>query len=847
MKKNLREYRAQREQLTKMITGAFIDYDKMINAPGVIKMNNLIEQKIDSMNINTWVRNSAINQDPYLAGYAYMGMEVLGIVKWIAQVVSVSNYKRVLFLARDGWIIKQAYDEYRMYNKDLPESVYIYGSRKMLMPAILETKKEFYSPQGMIYDQYSPKTAIRFFWIYSKMSKDNDYRGDGIADVEKHIIKELECAGFNYTRNFEAKEEYCRFVDYFLENYYSAKKHEKYRKKLEQYYAQFNKNDVLFDLGYSARLPRVISKLVGQPLDVLYLYTDEEKSERISKDNEFRIRCFWNVTPQPDTMVREYFISENGPSCIGIECDNGAFKPVLEIEKKDYCYNKTINDIHRGTLEFICDYLNEYGLLDLSFKPQEIAIPFEGLLRFMPVCDRAIFKDTYQEDYYTGKANEWDWKYVYDTLTKPVETSIMKWVSQMQSEIKISVVVTTHNRKYEVARALKGVFAQTVQPYEVIIVDDGSNDGTREYLENLDLGEYKYIYNVQQKGPSRSRNEGIIASNGKYIAFLDSDNEWRDNKIERFFNAIKKNPEADVIYSKYKKHVEFGAIETNIDCVRKDIIFNDEILLHNPVDASSAVYKKTLLDEVGGFSEDFTSNIDWELLLRAADKKTINAEKIDDVLSENWIMSDSISEQTELETKERLSIIEKYEDKIFEKELAGAFYHQYEMDHPELSDINNKRNNFYKYINYKHKWMDAVAVELSSGVKAIEADRNRKNSFYQLLSNWIIAKDKGISIGDVLKIEKVESVAIYGFGKHGRFAYDDLRKSDISVDYIIDKNANSIVCDIKGYTMDDIFPDVDAIIVTPYLYFDAIKKELSEKTNAKIISLEELVRKAAES
>ena len=90
--------------------------------------------------------------------------------------------------------------------------------------------------------------------------------------------------------------------------------------------------------------------------------------------------------------------------------------------------------------------------------------------------------------------------------------------------MKISVIIPTFNRKHTLQRAIDSVLAQTFKPYEIIIVDDGSKDGTKEWL----LQNYPSVQYIHQpnNGVSSARNKGIQISQGSWIALLDSDDEW---------------------------------------------------------------------------------------------------------------------------------------------------------------------------------------------------------------------------------------------------------------------------------------------------------------------------------
>ncbi len=97
--------------------------------------------------------------------------------------------------------------------------------------------------------------------------------------------------------------------------------------------------------------------------------------------------------------------------------------------------------------------------------------------------------------------------------------------------MKVSVIIPTWNRSGYLARALESVFAQSVSPHEVIVVDDGSTDDTREIIKQQ-FSNVSYLYQ-ENRGVSSARNTGIRAAGGDWIALLDSDDCWLPNKLQR--------------------------------------------------------------------------------------------------------------------------------------------------------------------------------------------------------------------------------------------------------------------------------------------------------------------------
>ena len=101
----------------------------------------------------------------------------------------------------------------------------------------------------------------------------------------------------------------------------------------------------------------------------------------------------------------------------------------------------------------------------------------------------------------------------------------------------ISVIIPVFNRVKLIARCINSVINQTYPVNEIIVVDDGSNDGTYDLIRTY----FPQVISIYQenKGVSNARNVGIQAAKGKWIAFLDSDDEWLPNKIEKQISFIK--------------------------------------------------------------------------------------------------------------------------------------------------------------------------------------------------------------------------------------------------------------------------------------------------------------------
>ena len=124
--------------------------------------------------------------------------------------------------------------------------------------------------------------------------------------------------------------------------------------------------------------------------------------------------------------------------------------------------------------------------------------------------------------------------------------------SKMSNSL-VSVIITTYNRIATLPRAINSVLKQTYTNLELIIVDDGSNDGTDKYIEQLNDSRLKYIRLGKNLGPAGARNAGVNAAKGKYIAFQDSDDEWDENKLAIQMEVLKNSPNCDLVYCAMKQ------------------------------------------------------------------------------------------------------------------------------------------------------------------------------------------------------------------------------------------------------------------------------------------------------
>lgn len=185
----------------------------------------------------------------------------------------------------------------------------------------------------------------------------------------------------------------------------------------------------------------------------------------------------------------------------------------------------------------------------------------------------------------------------------------------------ISVIIPTYNRAKTLRRAINSVIAQRLDAIEIIIVDDGSTDDTESVIKQISQDfDIRYI-RQENKGVSAARNQGIKAATGDFVAFLDSDDEWLENKLERQLDEFEKNSHLGMICAddeiradgKIKNKAPIGA------WLNHENHYYD-LLLKNFVPTSSVIVRREVFDSLGFFDESLICFEDYDMWLRISEK-----------------------------------------------------------------------------------------------------------------------------------------------------------------------------------------------------------------------------------
>lgn len=259
----------------------------------------------------------------------------------------------------------------------------------------------------------------------------------------------------------------------------------------------------------------------------------------------------------------------------------------------------------------------------------------------------------------------------------------------------VSVVIPTYNRLSTIIRCIESVIQQSYKNIEIIVVDDASTDNTESVIQKyITLNNFNYIKLASNVGGAEARNIGINKSNGDYIAFQDSDDEWMLDKLEKQMLYFNQN-DVDIVFSKIKRISNLGeSIFPKLNVIES---LNMATLLQvNYIGTPSAVIKKQKLIEVSGFDKTLPRLQDWDLFIRLS--KNASFYMIPEVLCNAYLQDNSITNNPQALVKTLTIFANKYKNDINQltSREQSAVYEKYGSLLVDINEIKPAKAFFKK-------------------------------------------------------------------------------------------------------------------------------------------------------
>ena len=255
----------------------------------------------------------------------------------------------------------------------------------------------------------------------------------------------------------------------------------------------------------------------------------------------------------------------------------------------------------------------------------------------------------------------------------------------------ISVIIPVYNRADRIAECVESVLAQTLSPIEIIVVDDGSTDGTRTLLESYG-NDITLLVNDHNKGVSFARNRGVEVTQGQWLAFLDSDDRWKPRKLESQWEFIKSHPFYNIIQGEeiwYRNGVRVNPHDHHKK--PEGWIFHKS-LERCLVSPSSVMMKKELFNDYGPFDESLPACEDYDLWLRITRKHPVGLDPANTVIKHGG-HEDQLSARYSAMDRFRVEALQKAlgreTDPYFAEQIKSVLHKKLEI----LINGSVKRNN----------------------------------------------------------------------------------------------------------------------------------------------------------
>lgn len=308
---------------------------------------------------------------PARLGYYAVGGHVLALAQWLIRRAKADGVRKLVFLARDGWLVKQAVDHI-LAEEDGIITDYHPASRRCLLPALTVNPSDFYALPINV-PAYSAGKLVQLLDFCTV---------DQPLDMLRQAV---EGAGFAWEEKFPARYRYIEFIRWYLDNLYDGVRHQKAYNVLRDYYEPIlTEGAACFDMGYSGRLQAALNQLAGSSVPVYFVHADGKDCERLSHAYDFEARCFYGMKPGMSGAFREFLLSSDEPPCLGFRRTEKGVEPVYGRSEYNAAARFFIRQVQENAMRFVRDYTAQFtGTPAETLSPLVCSMPFESTLRYL--------------------------------------------------------------------------------------------------------------------------------------------------------------------------------------------------------------------------------------------------------------------------------------------------------------------------------------------------------------------------------------------------------------------------------------------------------------------------------
>ncbi|MEE3419043.1 MAG: glycosyltransferase, partial [Methanosphaera sp.] len=298
-----------------------------------------------------------------------------------------------------------------------------------------------------------------------------------------------------------------------------------------------------------------------------------------------------------------------------------------------------------------------------------------------------------------------------------VMNNIAKYLLYQVNEMPlVSIIMPVYNRENYISNAINSVLNQSYKNFELILIDDSSTDNTVNIINEFKDDRIRLLKNKSNMGVSKSRNIGLKESKGKYIMYLDSDNDWEPDYLKATVGAFETIPDADALYSGQYVYEEN---KDNLKFIRYGTINKGLLKNRNYVDLNCFSHTRKIYEKEGGFDEKLSRFVDWDLILKYMTNGKMYS--IPFVLSNYYfnIAENSISSNQDLIDQSTI-VIEKQEDRLNSKVLNYDMKKNVSVIIPSYESLNDLKECLESLFSLKAPWLEIIVVDNNSSENVIK-------------------------------------------------------------------------------------------------------------------------------
>lgn len=402
----------------------------------------------------------------------------------------------------------------------------------------------------------------------------------------------------------------------------------------------------------------------------------------------------------------------------------------------------------------------------------------------------------------------------------------------MNTPIKVSVVIPTYNRCDVIVRSIESVLRQSHRNLECIIVDDCSNDETETVIQGIKDSRVKYLKNNVRSGPAVSRNIGVQNATGSVIAFNDSDDIWKEGKLEAQLNVLMENDNYGMVYCPFLYFMgdiirRIPNYDVPVTCLFGDIF--DLLLEGNVIGTPTMLIKKECFLNVGGFDEELNAMEDYDLALRISREYKIGY--VNECFVEAFCIDKGVNSHHLNALDAYIKILHKVQERDRKSGILSLMFQYLSL----IEDQTIKSQLIHRV--YSDLIPDKAYIDL---VLEMWERRSGELQRVQTLITLISMADFSHFWKQFFQKMNIKNVAIYGCGRLGRVLADQFRKADIVFWGIIDRE----IVEYKGisiYSVVNIPEEIECIVIT--VYEPSFNKEtLKKHTKARLMRIDEILK-----